>query len=456
MKIILHIGVPKTGTTAIQAHIALNRGWFEAKGVAIPQTGHSAGFGHVLLFEDQSGDLLTQLSHELDQLEKNGFHTAILSWEGLNTFNINQIKNIHHHISKHATVVLAYLREQAEVIQSGYFQAVKQNPQRRTIDSFSNSEKFLSPPHIYYDQILDRFASFFGTDNIRTRVYEKELLVDKNIVVDFLSTLALIPDETFIKANTQQNISLDVGSAYVMNIIDSFISNTEERENIIDLLLTHVTNAGFDEKYFLSTEQVLSVKRNYSESNLNIKSNYPPENLTDPEKLFSHKHRAANTLQNAEILGLNKFKMLNDHKHFRSWRGELLKGKSLQKILPIAEGWSTPESWGIWSDCLQSTLKFRILTTKTSPHHTRMLLTIKGKYFSDHHETIIKLPNGEILQNNLSDCVLEIHRDNIDEYGELSINIKHIEPVSPKSMGISEDSRKLAIGITEASYVIVE
>ncbi|MEM1152888.1 MAG: hypothetical protein AAGI44_02030, partial [Pseudomonadota bacterium] len=46
MRVYIHIGYPKTGSSAIQSHIFTNRAWFETQGVYIPRTGYASGMGH--------------------------------------------------------------------------------------------------------------------------------------------------------------------------------------------------------------------------------------------------------------------------------------------------------------------------------------------------------------------------------------------------------------------------
>ena len=130
MNLFVHIGFPKTGSSAIQAHLHLNRDWLLEQGMLFPETGHSPGYGHVLLFEDKTFSLFDELHSELACHQANGIRSAVLSWEGIAQLGPVKLERIAQCLEGHELKVVGYIREQSEVIQSGYFQAAKQRSQK--------------------------------------------------------------------------------------------------------------------------------------------------------------------------------------------------------------------------------------------------------------------------------------------------------------------------------------
>ena len=122
MRIVLHIGTDKTGSTAIQQHLTLNRDWFRHKSVYIPELGFGRGNGHSALLRNLDRENLEMLRGEVDAASDAGFKVFLLSWEGMNFYSLEQIQRLRAILSGYEISVLVYLREQADIIQTGLLQ----------------------------------------------------------------------------------------------------------------------------------------------------------------------------------------------------------------------------------------------------------------------------------------------------------------------------------------------
>ena len=65
MKLWLHIGTDKAGSTALQTHLASNRDWLQRQGVYLPLTGLGPDNGHAALFSAATQVPLDSLRAEL-------------------------------------------------------------------------------------------------------------------------------------------------------------------------------------------------------------------------------------------------------------------------------------------------------------------------------------------------------------------------------------------------------
>jgi hypothetical protein len=453
MKILIHIGVPKTGSTAIQAHLGLNAGWLRECGIAVPTTGYSEGYGHVLLFEDQTNDHLERLRVELGELERGGTQLVIISWEGLNTFSAVQLDNIKQHLGGRPVEVLAYLREQSEVVQSGYLQAIKQRRQRRSLDDFSTVNRIVTPPHIDYSSLLERYAGVFGRSSIHARIYERKLLQGQNVVVDFLAVIGLQPDARFILAPNEQNISLDVGSAAVLNVVDTHYSDPKERENLVDLLLCHIGVEGSDEKYFLGAAEVEMIRTHYIDSNATVLRDFI-ENKPDRDTLFSPNKPTWISASGSVELGARKFGFLSGMTDYRTWRGQALEQESLQIVASQVRGWSQPEPQGLWSRGAESRLRFRIRPGGISVHARRLVLRLEGDYFAANESSTVQIAGQAEQRIALDGGDIDLPLSSFDPYGCIDIGLLHDTPTTPLSLGMSDDDRELAYFLRRVSYTL--
>ena len=117
-------------------------------------------------------------------------------------------------------------------------------------------------------------------------------------------------------------------------------------------------------------------------------------------------------------------------------------------------GWASPEPWGTWSE--GDTALLRLELSKTTKNDVELL--IEGHaYLSDKHTSqeidilvnkqyvatlkydlqskgeirAVKIPNHLVLENN----------------GHLLIKFNFKNPISPAELGLSDDARRLGLGI---------
>lgn len=195
--IYLHIGMNKTGTTALQAWLKENRTSLSKKfDLLFPESGFERGahFGlsDTLGFRNNTQDsgCKTSLAHLQQKFSKevarSGCRTVCISSEN---FVIDKdISSVQTFFENYRCKVVVYLRRHDSWIESGYRQAVKmvRNPDYpEGIKSFINRLQKRSRNYINYQYLTDKWAKAFGTENIIVRPYEPEQM-PKGIVADFL------------------------------------------------------------------------------------------------------------------------------------------------------------------------------------------------------------------------------------------------------------------------------
>ncbi len=213
----IHIGAPKTGTTAIQHHLLKNRDILARQYRILYPRGGLLGAGHHIIgaavFPERSyrlqglsrEDALQRSLHDVRmEIEESKPCTVILSteylWGELSADNIRRLLNPLSHCK---IKVVAYLRRQDLLAQSLYVQAVKGG----LADPFSVwLERVASSGRAGFDfhKVLTAWMTTGIPTEVIVRVYEKSQLRN-DICSDFLATVS------------SQEISLPSASSQVVN-----------------------------------------------------------------------------------------------------------------------------------------------------------------------------------------------------------------------------------------------
>lgn len=322
----LHIGTPKTGTSAIQYFCANNRGVLEEKGICYPDMPfrfdgigrhRNAHFLSRKIYKDKKRD------YEAEQaLREEGYQTLrtllqehekiVLSDEHLwnesewDTQRFEEFKNVLAGMG--ATLkVIVYLRRQDLLVQSYWAQQVKEGLQ----DDFSTyiRDRKYSYFQLDYDVRLAQIAQGVSKENVLVHVYEKGQYKGKqqSILSDFLSILGIELTEEYKQDNTIRNTSLSgiyLELKRVMNKYPIYRTKMNFLVTVLTELQIEEMGVAFYETgiYFNHREQQEFLKQ-YDECNENVAKTYCAEN---DAKLFLEKientHEEAIAYSSEELL----------------------------------------------------------------------------------------------------------------------------------------------------------
>lgn len=227
--LVIHVGMMKTGTTALQQYLYNNAYQLENYGWSYPVIGNympnedscfdiksRSGNGHFLYDERQIIDT------ESENWNK-GWETILTCLEDKNVIVSSELIMLeeterflryaaekYHHIK-----VLIYLRRQDRWAESCYNESVKTNRTFERIEEWT----FIEEKAHYLPQ-LNMLSEIVGKENLIVRVYEKQQLVGGDIVMDFLSVLG-IPIEGNIKQREMINPSIRGNYFEIKRLINS-------------------------------------------------------------------------------------------------------------------------------------------------------------------------------------------------------------------------------------------
>ncbi len=204
MKLAIHIGFHKTGTSSIQAFSKANRKMLAQKGILYPkkalhkmafsstpssEAGHR-GFNDVLSspLNDKAKNLMQLLLDEAAAYD--GIHTILLSSETFSAPRIKLSTSLFDALKPFfdEVEIIVYLRRQDSWADS-FYREILCWPRRRWVRSFSQFKESFLLEWLDYAERLKRWEDIFGTENMRVHSYDDR--ARKNIIEDFFAGLGL-------------------------------------------------------------------------------------------------------------------------------------------------------------------------------------------------------------------------------------------------------------------------
>lgn len=277
-KIILHIGTPKSGTTALQNFLNNNRDVLEVYDFCYPldeeskNTEITMGNGRVLyeyILENNKQKALDYINNILAIHHESNI---ILSSEGLYFY-----PEFIHQIIPHANIVI-YFREQSEKIVSSYGQRIKGDTSfHKSINKHVNSilDGYEDKDHGNY--FLDMWVKLYGKENITVRPYEFEQFKDGSIFSDFLFSINLKSHKDFIFPKKKINPSYSRNALEYKLLLNRLIKSDNRKMNqLIRELLQQFSETYPDKHKFqiLTPQQKQDITNYFKQSNSYIAKKY--------------------------------------------------------------------------------------------------------------------------------------------------------------------------------------
>lgn len=205
--IILHIGLPKTGTTAIQKYLMDHAQALEDSGILFPTDDEFfTQWNHVPLAAVLTDPFPSWVNERYrvppesvygrlrERIDRSDAERVVLSSE---QFSLAQrLGTIRDLLDGFAFRVVFYVRWQHSFLESWFRQSIVSGGSFRQL-----TEQDLRDFLTYYEDQLDYhsyaegLAADFGRQQVEVRLFEREALRGRDAVSDFLSGLDLTPDE---------------------------------------------------------------------------------------------------------------------------------------------------------------------------------------------------------------------------------------------------------------------
>lgn len=292
-RLYLHIGLAKTGTTALQLFLKNNE--TELRNVGFTYLCDEAKpyfYSHAHF--PVAGSLLDRcpmfipvgkfaapdivLGH-LTQDLSTAPYDAIISCEHLSLHinNISQIKLLQDALSGRRVTLVCYLRRPDDFGLSLYTTAIRSGRRSR----FHPNEIHPKSPNFHFLRILRPWASVFGDDNIIVRKYDRQSLINSDICHDFLQLIGVSDRRPFHFA-AHTNISPNALQIEVLRNVNKWLPAFHEDPSafqasqwIRDELLRHLPAEGPPITGLLSGQQRRVVLARFTRINAALERAFP-------------------------------------------------------------------------------------------------------------------------------------------------------------------------------------
>jgi len=186
MKILLHIGRQKTGTTSIQRYLLENSevldkaGYYYSHEATHRREGHHK-YAELLL--PPGDDTHEKVDHLEEKLERFNKLFSYLKPDKINIISTESFQNCDPEIVKaaftgHEVKVVCYIRCELDSLVSSYVQKVHAS---KLSDSM---EEYIASTKLDYHDFLTQWSSAFGSE-FSVRIFDKKYLHDGNVICDF-------------------------------------------------------------------------------------------------------------------------------------------------------------------------------------------------------------------------------------------------------------------------------
>ena len=292
VRLIVHIGGAKCGSSALQRYLANNAAALRKNGVLIPGSKldmDSEIDGHQLWFyeqmrpfgPDQHKAFFNRLGRLRVLADKEGLNTVIISGENL--INPHGFHNLFTGIEKlFEPEVILYARRQDDYIISAWQQWYL----KRGVPLATYLEQNVGKTADWSDQLLP-WEEVIGQKRIRVRRYGKQYLLKGDIVEDFMTTMR-VPAEGCAPLNILINRSFsEVVGRMASRVPDVF---TNIHDNRFYGAMTYAIGEPAFKKdkgsSLFTLEERLRIFESYANSNKMLKAKYFP-GLKPDEALFA-------------------------------------------------------------------------------------------------------------------------------------------------------------------------
>lgn len=282
--VVIHIGAPKTGSSAIQKFFFENRQTLLELGYMYPAHAldkNGISGGHSLLaiaLMEKRYDDANDIFNDWYQHAKNLAKTLLISSESF--FNIPQ--QLETFLEDRKVLVISYYRLPMEYVVSVHNQLIKRHYETSTVSQYVNklltlengTANLINKP---WEKTYQQWEKLVGKDNLVVRSYEKKTFFKNKIELDIINRLGV--DTKFFSTESRRiNSSYTLDALEIKRQINYVLSKTNPLNHRIDLRLQNYSDERNSKRIIsaqsLDLQLVEKLRRHFKKTEELIVKNY--------------------------------------------------------------------------------------------------------------------------------------------------------------------------------------
>lgn len=287
--VFIHIGLMKTGTSAIQSMLWNNTSFFLERDYFIPRINHEAnnylGFSlldeippmiHIKLKSSRE-DIYRRLLREINHSKAKN---VVLSAEAFSLISTEEFIGENAPIylkhffdsDKFDVKIIAFIRRQDEYLESQYNQHVKTHNFWNLYDEDIESFYKLKAELFDFKKIISKWSKVFGIENVKIAAYKSKV----DVRVEFLKLIGLTNYDKLPLSSNLINEKLGLKALDFMRTANKFGIKKQSVKQNYELIEIISATLKAEDKYgsILSPERKKQVLDSYSKDNLEISNMY--------------------------------------------------------------------------------------------------------------------------------------------------------------------------------------
>jgi hypothetical protein len=281
MRVIIHIGQSKTGTTSLQSFLASNRESLAKSGILYPDVyrggiplkvqNHNSFAEALCGFRRFPGFSAEEyFSQFLEQGKEKGCNTLLLSGESfwgspqiwripegeqVLESHLKKIKKLKDFIGREECHLLLYLRRQDEWMDSNIPQLIRYEGLLK-YPVYQNDAQTVDvlAPYLDYTAMLNLWEQVFENSQMTVIPYERDHLKNGDIVCDFMERIGADHQIVSLKSKeTNEHTSLSLELVLLKKVLNRIPKSKAEERTIIDILTDLDEKMGSRRKYKIDT-----------------------------------------------------------------------------------------------------------------------------------------------------------------------------------------------------------